>query len=522
MTRSASTTSSSARSSPTDVRSRSVARLAAGVLKAWCVVVGACLSGTTCAADWQTSSWELVESSRGFQKRSAPIRSIVRTENGRLLGTRPAGATIELWGSDTNGVDWFRLPNIAQSGSVVFGDSTLCVLPSGEILAGYREHSSTLGWSVRVSRSLDGGGSWSFAGTIHDWTLSQSEFVGAPFFSQLSDGTLQVYYDSEPAAPGSSQYIALKTGSFNSGAGQWQWSNPRVVNSTPANTTFVRDGMPTVVNLGPDLDGIGDRLMVVTEGVSVTGGVAHNVIRAFQVQNGGVAQSDWDNLLDSRVIYRSPLLDPQGHRYNAYAPYAIRVGDGPVIVGFSTDEFLKTLNQSADSASSPPHLRHSEIKLIQTTFDFEHWSEPETVWGLDHPDFMGSGNAGDIFNYQFGMFELSPNDVLATLDMFQGRQLVFRPSLGGLSADFDEDGDVDGRDFLVWQRGFGLTGQTSTTTGDATGEGTVNAADLAQWRQQYGSPTASLQQPLHVIPEPRAEVIALVVAVLLLSRRFVP
>jgi hypothetical protein len=414
------------------------------------------------------------------------------------------------------------MPNVAQSGSVVFGDSTLCVLPSGEILAGYRENSSTLGWSVQVSRSLDGGGSWSPAGTIHDWTSSQSEFVGAPSFNQLSDGTLQVYYDSEPAAPGSNQYIALKTGSFSSGAGQWQWSNPRVVNSIPTGATFVRDGMPTVVNLGPDLDGVGDRLMVVTEGISVTGGVAHNVVRAFQVQNGGAAQSDWNNLLDSRVIYRSALLDPQGHRYNAYAPYAIRVGNGPVIVGFSTDEFLDTTNQPADNASSPPDLRHSEIKLIQTTFDFEHWSEPETVWGLDHPDFAGNNNSGDIFNYQFGMFEISPNDLLATLDMFQGRQLVFRPSLGGLSADFDRDGDVDGRDFLIWQRGFGLIGQTTRSTGDATGEGTVNAADLVKWSQQYGSPTVAIVAPTVGLPEPHADVFALGIAVVLLTRRFIP
>jgi hypothetical protein len=427
-----------------------------------------CLLGTAHAADWQTSFWEIVESSQGAQYRSAPIRSVVRTADGRLLGTRPAGTTIELWGSDTNGVDWVRMPNVAHNSSVIFGDSTLYVLPSGEILAGYRENSTTLGWSVRVSRSLDGGKSWSFAGTIHDWTLSQAEFVGAPFFNQLSDGTLQVYYDSEPAAPGSNQYIALKTGSFDTGEGQWQWSNPRVVNSTPTNGTLVRDGMPTVVNLGPDLDGVGDRLMVVTEAVSITGGVAHNVIRAFQVQNGGATQADWNNLLDSRVIYRSALLDPEGHRYNAYAPYAIRVGDGPVIVGFSTDEFLKATNQPADSSSSPPHLRHSEIKLIQTTVDFEHWSAPQTVWGLDHPDFVGSENSGDIFNYQFGMLELSSNDVLATLDMFQGRHLVFRPSLGGLSADFDGDGDVDGRDFLVWQRNPAI-------------------GNLADWKTNYGS-----------------------------------
>ena len=453
------------------------------------------------AADWQTGNWQVVKSTSGATKRSAPIRTVVSTAGGRLLGTRSAGAWIELWASDNNGIDWVSLPRIAQSSATQFGDPTLTVLPSGEILAGYRENDPTLGWRVQTSRSLDGGQTWTAAGTIHDWTNTQGEFVGAPFFNRLSDGTLQAYYDSEPAAPGSSQYIAVKTGAFNAGTNQWNWTNPRVVNSAPANATFVRDGLASVVNLGPDLDGVGDRLMVVTEAISVTGGVAHNVIRAFEVQNGGAAQADWNSLLDSRVIYESPALDPAGHKYNAYAPFALRVGGGPVVVGFSTDEGLDPLNIAADNSSAPPDQRHSEIKLIQTTGNFETWSAPITVFGVNHPSFTGSYSSGDIFNYLFGMYELSPNDVVATLDMFGGKQLVFRPTLGGLSADFNDDGAADGADFLRWQRGNGLTGQKSTTLGDATGNGIIDGADLAKWRAQFGPLPASVAATGSV-PEP--------------------
>jgi hypothetical protein len=177
------------------------------------------------------------------------------------------------------------------------------------------------------------------------------------------------------------------------------------------------------------------------------------------------------------------------------------VANGPVVVGFSTDEVLDEINQAADSASSPPDMRHSEIKIIHTTETFENWSAPFTVWGLDHPNFSGGYNSGDIYNYQFGMFELAPNDLLATVDMFQGRQLVFRPSLGGLTADFTDDGQVDGGDFLVWQRGVGLTRQPSMTTGDATGEGSVNGVDLARWKTQFGS-TGAAQSAGVIAPEP--------------------
>jgi hypothetical protein len=65
------------------------------------------------------------------------------------------------------------------------------------------------------------------------------------------------------------------------------------------------------------------------------------------------------------------------------------------------------------------------------------------------------------------------------------------------SADFNADGDVDGRDFLVWQRGFG-TG-TTAQQGDANYDGIVNANDLAIWSAQYGG---AMLQNTYLVPEP--------------------
>ncbi len=47
-----------------------------------------------------------------------------------------------------------------------------------------------------------------------------------------------------------------------------------------------------------------------------------------------------------------------------------------------------------------------------------------------------------------------------------------------LMGDFDSDDDVDGTDFLVWQRGF---------------PGTFDASDLADWQANYGNATPALQ-----------------------------
>jgi hypothetical protein len=58
--------------------------------------------------------------------------------------------------------------------------------------------------------------------------------------------------------------------------------------------------------------------------------------------------------------------------------------------------------------------------------------------------------------------------------------------------DFDEDGDVDGADFLAWQRGYGILLGAEHGDGEATGDGAVDAADLAIWDDQFGSAASPL------------------------------
>lgn len=69
-------------------------------------------------------------------------------------------------------------------------------------------------------------------------------------------------------------------------------------------------------------------------------------------------------------------------------------------------------------------------------------------------------------------------------------------------ADFNGDGVIDGADFLTWQTGFGLSGQTDKSTGDADGDGNVNDADLAIWNTQFGTTTPPAA--VGVVPEPAA------------------
>jgi len=77
------------------------------------------------------------------------------------------------------------------------------------------------------------------------------------------------------------------------------------------------------------------------------------------------------------------------------------------------------------------------------------------------------------------------------------------------TADFDYDGDVDGSDFLTWQRGLGLAGQLDNSNGDADGSGLVDELDLVHWQDQFalGDP---LQEAFTAVPEPASNLLIVV------------
>jgi hypothetical protein len=79
------------------------------------------------------------------------------------------------------------------------------------------------------------------------------------------------------------------------------------------------------------------------------------------------------------------------------------------------------------------------------------------------------------------------------------RQGLVKYVTGGAvnDADFDNDADVDGNDFLIWQRGVGVG--NNNATGDANNSGTVDGADLAVWRGEFGPASVAAAA---AVPEP--------------------
>ena len=83
------------------------------------------------------------------------------------------------------------------------------------------------------------------------------------------------------------------------------------------------------------------------------------------------------------------------------------------------------------------------------------------------------------------------------------------------SADFDGNLVVDGADFLIWQRNFGVG--TTPAQGDANGDNAVNGEDLAIWRETFGQSAATAVAG--AVPEPSTLGLACLAAGALLRRR---
>jgi hypothetical protein len=84
------------------------------------------------------------------------------------------------------------------------------------------------------------------------------------------------------------------------------------------------------------------------------------------------------------------------------------------------------------------------------------------------------------------------------------------------SADFNQDRDVDGADFLALQRGLGTNSGASISAGDANRDGAVNILDMVIWKSQFAAipPAVAAGES---VPEPAG--LALAVAAIATAAR---
>ncbi|MBN1852559.1 MAG: hypothetical protein JW829_07535 [Pirellulales bacterium] len=72
-----------------------------------------------------------------------------------------------------------------------------------------------------------------------------------------------------------------------------------------------------------------------------------------------------------------------------------------------------------------------------------------------------------------------------------------------LDADFDNDGDIDGSDFLTWQQHYGLASGAIHAQGDANRDTAVDGQDLTVWQDTFGTIGGSgISLTPGMVPEP--------------------
>jgi hypothetical protein len=134
------------------------------------------------------------------------------------------------------------------------------------------------------------------------------------------------------------------------------------------------------------------------------------------------------------------------------------------------------------------------------TADGNHW-----VTGTTSPPYAVEPASALTASLVLGRrTPLTPLDYAALADI--GWQVPAK--LLGLHGDNDGNGTVDGRDFLIWQRQFGMAG--SNLTGDSNGDGAVDDFDLLLWRRNHGAQLAASSVTGIQVPEPAGMAIALI------------
>ncbi len=140
-----------------------------------------------------------------------------------------------------------------------------------------------------------------------------------------------------------------------------------------------------------------------------------------------------------------------------------------------------------------------------------------SVWklaGIAH-SIGNTSNGQPDFTSVYGNWSLY-SDLSAYSDQI-GDTLALPEPIPG---DFDEDGDVDGVDFGLWQTGYPMASGASLSDGDADGDGDVDGVDFGIWQANYptnmGVATTAITP---TIPEPATLFVMLAAGLGMLRRR---
>ncbi|KAH8552515.1 glycoside hydrolase family 93 protein [Umbelopsis sp. PMI_123] len=274
-----------------------------------------------------------------------------RLSSGELLGiyTHSTGTnkTVVVCESTNNANSWTDVGTV-MTGYGDIGNGFLLELPSGRILAAFRNHSENSKgdityFRITVCYSDDKGRTWKY--------LSEPEGrpppngIWEPFMRLAHNGDVQIYYARVNA--NNDQDIVQRV-STNGGK---TWSN---FTTTAGATTTGRDGMPGVTEFDT---GTGKQLLAIFE--TTEDGPHTGPFRVKSVTSSDDGNS-WGN--------RNTVYIPQGTNNNAGSPQVATMDNNVLVAIFMTDEDTSLHNWTQGASAKA---------LVST--DGVHWSNKITV-----------------------------------------------------------------------------------------------------------------------------------------------
>lgn len=198
----------------------------------------------------------------------------------------------------------------------------------------------------------------------------------------------------------------------------------------------------------------------------------------------------------SKLIVKFELPEPpEGQSMLQKASLGVRLvsAEGPPadplsVLHSTTDNDLDLIAADYEDPSYVDTLA-DVVPIVEDSYDLLQYYDVD-VTDLVLADYAADGtNPLSAFRLQLdGVSYLEDDQSHSYLLSMPG--VAYRPQLlltFGIPGDFDLDGDVDGRDFLMWQRGESPT--------------PLSATNLASWQTNYGKGSAPLSFD-SVVPEP--------------------
>ncbi len=228
--------------------------------------------------------------------------------------------------------------------------------------------------------------------------------------------------------------------------------------------------------------------------------IRHSTITLNQADHGSGVVSFGDaatktlvysSIISGNVINENNPLDPNDDTgfdvqrsrnvaFNSFESLGYNlIGNGDALLNFDNNDLTEILDpQLGPLANNGGKTQTHELLSGSPAIDS---GDPNTVLPLaDATDSDVVVTEFDQRGEGFPRIADGDNDGEARLDIGSFELPPLEPD-----ADFDSDNDVDGTDFLIWQRGFG-TPDATLADGDSNSDGVVDGEDLNNWMDQYG------------------------------------